>query len=139
MMEGPVRRMLPTILLLLMPVFPQSADSASITVYGLESATFDRIFDPDARPEQLLLVSGSLKLIGQAKGTWEAITYIPQNAAAPRSDRGVFTRVGTRVVFYSWLTFSRYGGEILEDGEKIRMTKLNRFGQSQTETWYLGR
>ena len=65
-----MRRMLPTILLLLMPVFPQSADSASITVYGLESATFDRIFDPDARPEQLLLVSGSLKLIGQAKGTW---------------------------------------------------------------------
>ena len=29
--------------------------------------------------------------------------------------------------------------EILEDGERIQIAKLNRFGQSQTETWYLGR
>ena len=78
-------------------------------------------------------------MVGDRKGTWEAVTYIPQRAAAPRSDRGIFTRVGDRIVFYSWLTFSRYAGEVLEDGERIQVTKLNRFGQSQTETWYLGR
>ena len=134
-----MHRLLPILLIVLASVLPEPTDSAMITVYGLESAVFDRIFDPDARPEELRLVSGSLKLVGQMKGTWEAVAYIPQTAAAPRSDRGIFTRFGNRIVFYSWLTFSRYAGEILEDGERIQIAKLNRFGQSQTETWYLGR
>lgn len=137
MREVPLRRLLMPILLTLLLTL--SVDSATIMVYGLESASFDRLFDPDARPELLLLVSGNLKMVGDRKGTWEAVTYIPQRAAAPRSDRGIFTRVGDRIVFYSWLTFSRYAGEVLEDGERIQVTKLNRFGQSQTETWYLGR
>ena len=135
---GTLLRFYLTILILLMQAV-SVAESATITVYGLDSATFERLFDPNARPQQLLLVSGSLKLIGGSKGTWETVTYIPRKSTAPTSDRGVFTRVGTRIVFYSWLTFSRYAGEILEEGERLRVSKVNRFGQSQTETWYLGR
>ncbi len=136
---GPLlRNFLSTILILLMLVLP-SVEPATITVYGLEAATFERLFDPDARSEHVLLVSGSLKMIGDAKGTWEAVTFISQRSAAPRSDRGVFTKVGAQIVFYSWLTFSRYAGEILDEGEGLRIRKINRFGQAQTETWYLGR
>ena len=55
-----MHRLLPILLIVLASVLPEPTDSAMITVYGLESEVFDRIFDPDARPEELRLVSGSL-------------------------------------------------------------------------------
>ena len=119
----------------------EDIDGAGERIYGLESAKFERIFDPDARPQRLLLVSGALKLVGgYPKGNvWEAVTYIPQRAAAPRSDYGIFTTAGDRILFYSFVSFSSYAGTVRGGGEQIEIQKINRYGQSQTEIWYLER
>lgn len=113
---------------------------ASEAVYGLEFVKLSRVYDPDARPERLLLVSGSLKLTGGLNGnTWEMITYIPQRTAAPRTDRGHFRRVGGSLRFYSHLTYGTYTGRIIEDGDRILVDKITRDGRSQSEVWYIVR
>ncbi len=116
-------------------------EGAEERIYGLESAKFERIYDPDARPQRLLLVSGTLKLVGgYPKGNvWEAVTYVPRRAAAPRSDYGIFTTAGDRILFYSFVSFSSYAGTIRGGGERIEIQKISRSGQSQTEIWYLER
>ena len=114
--------------------------AASEAVYGLEFVKIDRVYDPDARPEQLLLVSGSLKLTGGVRGnTWEMVTYIPQRTAAPRTDRGHFRNIGGRLLFYSHLTFGTYTGRIIDDGDRIVIDKVARDGRSQREVWYIVR
>jgi hypothetical protein len=122
-------------------VGPVGIDGAEERIYGLESAKFERIFDPDALPQRLLLVSGTLKLVGghQRGNVWEAVTYIPQRAAAPRSDYGIFTTAGDRILFYSLVSFTSYAGTVRGGGERIEIQKINRNGQSQTEIWYLER
>ena len=117
-----------------------TARGASEAVYGLESVRLDRVYDPDARPELLLLVSGSLKLTGGIRGNvWESVTYIPQRTAAPRTDRGHFTFRGGRLLFYSHLTFGTYVGFVTADGERLVINKVARDGRSQREVWYIGR
>ena len=115
--------------------------AAGEAVYGLESVKFTNVFDPSARPERLLLVSGSLKLTGGLRrgNVWETEIYIPQRAAAPRSDRGIFQVAGNQIRFYSFVTFAHYAGVVDASGERITIQKINRFGQSQTEVWYLVR
>lgn len=119
----------------------ENLQAALERVYGLESVKIERIFDPNARPEQLLLVSGSLKLVGgyPRGNVWQALTYIPQRAAAPKSDYGIFQAVGNRIYFYSFVSFSTYTGKVTGNGGRIVITKINRVGQSQTEVWYLER
>ena len=128
-----------TIFLLLLA--PLSLEAASEVIYGLQQVKLDRVYDPDPRPERLMLVSGSLKLVGglQRGNVWQAVIYIPQRTAAPRSDHGVFQTFGDRVQFYSLLTFGTYQGTILEGGERLQIVKISRDGRSQTETWYLDR
>ena len=115
--------------------------AAPINVFGLESVKLDRVFDPDARPEFLRLVSGSLKLTGgtQRGNVWEAVIYVPQRTAAPRSDRGIYVSAGNLFRFYSFLTFGTYTGKISEDGEQFVIRKVTRDGRSQTEVWYIVR
>ena len=122
-------------------VGPVGIDGAEERIYGLESAKFERIFDPNARPQRLLLVSGTLKLVGGYPGgnVWEAVTYIPQRTAAPRSDYGIFSAAGDRILFYSFVSFSSYAGTVRGGGDRIEIQKISRNGQSQTEIWYLER
>lgn len=113
---------------------------ASEAVYGLEFVKIDRVYDPDARPEKLLLVSGSLKLTGGLAGnTWEMVTYIPQRTAAPRTDRGHFKYVRGRLLFYSHLTYGTYSGRIIDDGDRLVIDKVSKGGRSQSEVWYIVR
>jgi len=116
-----------------------SARGATQVVYGLESVKFERVLDPNARPVRLRLVSGILKLTGEHYGanTWETVTHIPRKTAAPRSDYGIFVRAGNQFRLYSFLTFSTYTGTLTPDGEWLSIQKVNRYGQSQTETWLL--
>ena len=137
----------------------------------MEEVTLDRLFDPSSRPERLVIVSGSLKMVGGNQGTWASVSHIPimevpallhnprptlsdgrgdtdlvvalngriRRTAAPRSDRGLYTRFGNRVAFYSFLTGSTYQGEIFDQGDQMVIRKQSRAGLSQTETYYLGR
>jgi hypothetical protein len=117
-----------------------TADAASEAVYGLEFVKVERVYDPDARPEQLLLVSGSLKLTGGLRGNlWEMITYIPQKTAAPRTDRGHFKSRGDQLMFFSLLTFGTYIARIIENGDRIVINKVAQDGRSQREVWYIVR
>ena len=122
-------------------LLPGAALGAREAIYGLESVKFDKIYDPSVRPERLRLVSGSLKLTGgyPRGNVWQAVTYIPRLAAAPKTDYGVFWTAGDRIYFYSFVTFSSYYGTALEGGERIVVVKISRYGQSQTEVWYLDR
>lgn len=117
------------------------ARGAQVTVFGLESIRIEQVFDPNARPERLLLVSGSLKLVGGYPGgnAWHSVSHIPQRAAAPKSDYGIFQAAGDRMLFYSFVSFSSYTGTVSDNGERIVIRKINRGGQSQTEVWYLVR
>ena len=115
-------------------------DAASEAVYGLEFVKIERVYDPDARPQRILLVSGSLKLTGGLRGNvWEMVTYIPQRTAAPRTDHGHFKRIGNRLQLYSHLTFGTYSGRIIEEGDRLAIDKIARDGQSQSEVWYIVR
>lgn len=118
---------------------PGIGHAATERVYGLEFVRIDRVYDPDARPQRLLLVSGSLKLTGSVQGTWEMVTYIPQRTAAPRTDRGHFRAVGGGLRLYSHLTFGTYSARIIEDGGRIVIDKVARDGRSQSEVWYIVR
>ena len=126
------------VITLCLVAFP--AGAARETIFGLEKVIIDGVFDPNAPTERMLLVSGSLKLVGMVRGgnTWQTVTYIPQRAAVPRSDYGIFQRVGNTLVFYSYITFSQFTGQIQPDGERV---VINRFGNGkrQRETWYLVR
>ena len=129
---------LPTLVALVVAVsLPTAGEAARITVYGLQSVRFDNLIDPSARPERLQIVSGSLKFTGRNK--WEKVTYIPRQTAAPKSDYGIYTTVGNRIYFYSLLTFSTYYGLRDDAAGEIYITKINRQGQSQRETWYIVR
>lgn len=133
-------RMLIVVVLIGLGLSPCWADSE--TILGLEKVTITGVFDPNARPERLLLVSGSLKLVGKGKSgnTWETITYIPQRAAAPRSDYGIFQRYGNVLVFYSFITFGQFQGVIQPDGERMVIDRYNlSLGKRQQEVWYLVR
>ena len=125
--------------LLFLPI--RDVEAAREAVYGLERVKIVNVFDPNARPERLLLVSGSLKLTGGFPGgnVWEVVSYIPQRTAAPKSDYGIFHVVGNRLVFYSFQTLSTYLGTIEENGEQIEIQKVSREGRAQTEVWYLVR
>ncbi len=116
-------------------------DAASEAIYGLDQVKLERVYDPNSRPERLMLVSGNLKLVGGLRrgNVWQAVIYIPQRTAAPRTDHGVFRAVGDQVLFYSFLTFGTYRGTILEGGERLQIVKISKDGRSQTETWYLDR
>lgn len=116
--------------------------AARETVFGLEKVTITGVYDPFAPPERLLLVSGSLKLVGMGKSgnTWQTVTYIPQRPAVPRSDYGTFQRIGNILVFYSYITFSKFQGVIQPDGERLVVDRFNaRLGKKQQEVWYLVR
>lgn len=130
------------VLIFLLMVWALPGEAARETVFGLEQVTITGVYDPNARPERLLLVSGSLKLVGLGgKGnTWKTVTYIPQRPAAPRSDYGIFQRVGNTLVFYSLMTMSRFLGEIQPDGERLVIDRFDaRQGKQQREVWYLVR
>ena len=117
-------------------------DAARETIFGLEKVVITGVYDPYAYPERMLLVSGSLKLVGMGRNgnTWQTVTYIPQRAAAPRSDYGVFRRFGNTLVFYSHITFGRFTGTIQPDGERLVVDRFNaRLGKRQQEVWYLVR
>jgi hypothetical protein len=121
-------------------IFP--AEAAKETIFGLEKVVITGVDDPNARPERLLLVSGSLKLVGMGRdgNTWQTVTYIPQRPAAPRSDYGTFKRFGNQLVFYSYITFRQFVGTIQPDGERLIVDRYNaRAGKRQQETWYLVR
>jgi len=114
--------------------------AASEAIYGLEFVKIERVYDPNALPERLLLVSGALKLTGGLRGNvWEMVTYIPRRTAAPRSDRGHFRVVGNQMLMFSHLTMSTYRGRILDNGEKIVIDKVAQGGRTQTEVWYIVR
>jgi len=128
------------IIISLVFIGPSGVTAASEAVYGLERFKIDRVYDPNARPEVLLLVSGSLKLTGGVSGnTWEMVTYVPQQTASPRSDRGHFQRIGNRLRFYSHLTFGSYTGRVVDGGKQILIDKVARDGRSQSEVWYIVR
>ena len=114
---------------------------AKQSIYGLQSVKFERVYDPNARPIRLRLVSGILKLTGGHSRTnmWEAVTFIPRATAAPKSDYGIYWQAGDRLMFYSLLTFSSYSGRVAGGGEWLVIEKVNRYGQSQTEVWYFSR
>ena len=127
-----------TFLLLLSLV--DGVKAAQEAVYGLEYVKTERVYDPDARTERFLLVSGSLKLTGGLSGNlWEMVTYVPQKTAAPRTDRGHIARWGNTLRFYSHLTFGTYTGLIIEDGDRLKIEKRARDGRSQSEVWYIVR
>ncbi|MDP6040257.1 MAG: hypothetical protein QGG64_17025 [Candidatus Latescibacteria bacterium] len=115
-------------------------DAARETIFGLEKVVITGVFDPNARTERMLLVSGSLKLVGMGRGgnTWQTVTYIPQRTAVPRSDHGIFQRIGNILVFYSHITFTTFTGEIQPDGERLVVDRFGN-GKRQRETWYLVR
>lgn len=130
------------ILLLAIFVFPQTSDAAKETIFGLEKVVITGVYDPYAPPERLLLVSGSLKLVGMGRdgNTWQTVTYIPQRPAAPRSDYGTFKRIGNHLVFYSHITFNQFIGTIQPNGERLLIDRFNaRLGKRQQEVWYLVR
>lgn len=117
-------------------------EAAKETIFGLEKVVITGVDDPNARPERLLLVSGSLKLVGMGRdgNTWQTVTYIPQRPAAPRSDYGTFKRVGNYLIFYSYITFNQFVGTIQPDGERLVIDRYNaRAAKRQQETWYLVR
>ena len=119
-----------------------SVEAAKETIFGLEKVVITGVDDPNARPERLLLVSGSLKLVGMGRdgNTWQTVTYIPQRPAAPRSDYGTFKRFGNQLIFYSYITFNQFVGTIQPDGERLIIDRYNaRAGKRQQETWYLVR
>ena len=60
--------MSPFLIILVILACSGRVDGSSEVVFGLEKVKLDRIYDPDARPEHLLLVSGSLKLTGGLRG-----------------------------------------------------------------------
>ena len=126
------------VMALCLVAFP--AGAARETIFGLEKVVIEGVYDPNAPTERLLLVSGSLKLVGMGRGgnTWQTVTFIPQRTAVPRSDHGIFQRIGNTLVFYSYITFSKFTGEIQPNGERM---VINRFGNGkrQRETWYLVR
>jgi hypothetical protein len=112
------------------------------TIFGLERVVITGVYDPFAVPERLLLVSGSLKLVGMGRegNTWQTVTYVPQRPAAPRSDYGTFRRVGNQLVFFSFITFGQFVGILQPDGERLVVDRFNaRSGKRQEETWYLVR
>ena len=113
------------------------AEAATIRIYGLESVRFDNVYDPGARPEQLRLVSGSLKLTGSNK--WEMVSHIPRRSAAPKSDYGIYYQAADRLFFYSFLTYSHHTGIVDPAAGEIRITKISRTGESQHEVWYIVR
>ena len=126
--------------LLLMAGTPLEA--ARETIFGLEKVVITGVYDPNSLPERLLLVSGSLKLVGMGRGgnTWHTVTYIPQRPAVPRSDHGVFRRFGNILVFYSHITFGSFTGTIQPDGERLVIDRFNaRVGKRQQEVWSLVR
>jgi hypothetical protein len=126
--------------LILLASWTGTAEAALEAVYGLEFVKMERVYDPAARPEQLLLVSGSLKLTGGLRGNlWEMITYIPQKTASPRTDRGHFQSWGDQLKFFSHLTFGTYTARIIENGDRIVINKVARDGRSQREVWYIVR
>tara|TARA_A100001037_G_scaffold260184_2_gene248385 strand:+ start:372 stop:770 length:399 start_codon:yes stop_codon:yes gene_type:complete len=132
--------MSPFLIILVILACSGRVDGSSEVVFGLEKVKLDRIYDPDARPEHLLLVSGSLKLTGGLRGNvWETVTYIPQRTAAPRTDRGHFRKVGNRLLFYSHLTCGTYQGLVIEKGERLLINRVARDGRSQSEVWYIVR
>ncbi len=113
------------------------AQGAQELIYGLESIKIENVFDPNTRPERLMLVSGSLKLVGSPRGNaWKAVMYIPRRSPVPKSDYGIFKGAGDQMRFYSFITFSSYTARVVEDGNRIVIEKINRDGQSQTEVWY---
>ena len=133
-----MRPLLYMLLLVLLGHAP--AEAATEAVFGLEFVKIERVYDPDARPEKLLLVSGSLKLTGGVRGNqWEMVTYIPQRIAAPRTDRGHFQSSGDRILLFSHLTFGTYSGRIIDNGDRIEFNKVSRDGRSQREVWYIVR
>ncbi|MBT3602317.1 MAG: hypothetical protein HOE48_03395 [Candidatus Latescibacteria bacterium] len=122
--------------------YPQISDAAKETIFGLEKVVITGVYDPNVRPERLLLVSGSLKLVGMGRdgNTWRTVTYIPQRPAAPRSDYGTFRRVGNVLIFYSYITFNQFIGTIQPKGERLLVDRFNaRLGKRQQEVWYLVR
>lgn len=127
--------------ILLLSFYHQTpVSAASEAIYGLEFVKIERVYDPNALPERLLLVSGSLKLTGGLRGNvWEMVTYIPRRTAAPRTDWGHFRVVGNRMLMFSFLTFSTYSGRIIENGNRIVIDKVARNGRSQSEVWYIVR
>lgn len=117
-------------------------EAARETIFGLEKVVITGVYDPFAPPERLLLVSGSLKMVGMGRNgnTWQTVTYIPQRPAVPRSDYGTFQRVGNTIVFYSYITFNRFFGTIQPDGERLLIDRFNaKTGKRQQEIWYLVR
>lgn len=118
------------------------AHGARETIFGLEKVVITGVYDPYARPERLLLVSGSMQLVGMGRGgnVWKTVTYIPQRPAAPRSDYGTFKRIGNQLVFYSYITFNQFIGTLQPDGERLVIDRYNaRAGKRQQEVWYLVR
>ncbi|GEM_PF-1077304 len=122
--------------------FLSPIEAAKETIFGLEKVVITGVYDPNAQPERLLLVSGSLQLVGMGRdgNTWQTLTYIPQRPAAPRSDHGTFKRVGNQLIFYSYITFNQFIGTIQPDGERLLIDRFNaRSGKRQQEVWYLVR
>ena len=79
-------------------------------------------------------------MVGMGRGgnTWQTVTYIRRRTAVPRSDYGIFQRIGNRLVFYSYITFSQFTGEIQPNGERVVIDRFGN-GKRQRETWYLVR
>ena len=118
----------------------EPAFAASEAIFGLESVKLERVYDPNARPERLMLVSGSLQLVGGVNGNvWRSVTYIPQRTAAPRTDWGIFLNLGGFLKFYSFLTKGTYTGRVNAAGDQITIEKRSKTGQTQTEVWYIVR
>jgi hypothetical protein len=115
--------------------------AAGEAIYGLESVKLENVLDPNARPERLRLVSGSLKLVGgRIRGNvWKAELHIPHKAAAPKSDHGVFWATNDQLYFYSLVSFSSFSATIAQGGERLVIRKFTSQGQSQTEIWYFVR
>ncbi len=118
-----------------------SAFGAQERVYGLESVKITQVFDPNAPPNMMMLVSGSLKLVGGGPegSVWHTVTYIPQRPAVPRHDYGLFQVVGNQIIFFSILTYTRFLGTVHDNSEKITLTRVNTQGQEQSESWYFVR
>ena len=117
-------------------------EAARETIFGLERVTITGVFDPNAPTERLLLVSGSLKLVGMGPtgNTWQTVTHIPQRPAAPRSDYGTFKRVGNQFIFYSYITFSQFTATFQPDDDRLLIDRYNpKAGKRQQEVWYLVR
>ncbi|HCR19612.1 MAG TPA: hypothetical protein DIU35_19220 [Candidatus Latescibacteria bacterium] len=118
-----------------------NAMAAGEAIYGLESVKIENVFDPNARPERLRLVSGSLKLVGGAArgNVWKAELYVPHRAAAPKSDHGIFWVANDQLYLYSLISFSSYTATLAQEGERLVIKKFNSRGEAQTEVWYFVR